>query len=53
MSHNTMCHLAGCCCEVKKNLKKLRKLSAKPKFICMRCGRVSAKKDRVCHPERL
>jgi len=23
------------------------------KFICMECGRVSAKKETVCHPKKL
>lgn len=52
-AHHKMCHMACCCCEVHKNLKELKKLSAEPKFMCMECGRVSAKKETLCSPKKL
>ena len=55
MSHgcgdNKMCALTCCPCNL--DLKKIRKLVNKPKFICKSCGRVANSKKNLCQPKPL
>jgi hypothetical protein len=36
-----------------KDLEELKKVVAKPKYVCTKCGRVARKKGYLCHPERI
>ena len=36
-----------------KKLKAIKRLVAKPKFICLKCGRVSSEKSNLCEPEKI
>lgn len=36
-----------------KKLKAIKKLVATPKFICLKCGRVSSEKSNLCEPDKI
>ena len=38
--------------EIKDNLDELKRIVAKPKFICRKCGRAAKDDDYLCKPER-
>ena len=46
-----MCALTCCPCSL--DLKAIRKLVDKPKFICKACGRVANDKANLCEPTKL
>ena len=46
-----MCSLTCCSCDL--DLKAIRKLVNKAKFICKACGRVANKKKNLCRPTPL
>ena len=60
MSRKTMDHSCGdeklcalTCCSCNLDLKRIKKLVNKPKFICKSCGRVANKKTNLCQPKPL
>ena len=53
MEHEKLCALACCCCTVEANFQVLRELSKNPIYICKECGRVSTKREFLCHPKKL
>lgn len=46
-----LCALTCCSCNL--DLKLIRKLVNKPKFICKSCGRVANSKKSLCQPKSL
>ena len=36
--------------DIKKNIKEIYELTAKPKYVCQNCARVSRLKANVCNP---
>jgi hypothetical protein len=36
-----------------KKLKVIKKLVENPKYICLKCGRVSSEKSTICEPDKL
>jgi hypothetical protein len=38
---------------IEKDLAKVRKIVAQPRYLCTKCARVAADKKYLCHPERL
>ena len=36
-----------------KKLKAIKKLVEKPKFICLKCARVSSEKSNLCEPDKI
>lgn len=36
--------------DIKKNIEKIYELTAKPKYVCQKCARVSKLKANVCKP---
>lgn len=60
MSQNTMSHSCGdnkmcalTCCPCNLDLKRIKKLVKKAKFICKSCGRVANDKKNLCQPTSL
>ena len=39
--------------DIEKNFSEYRKIVSKPKFVCMKCGRVASSKKFLCKPEPL
>jgi hypothetical protein len=39
--------------DIKKNFEALRKIVSRPKYVCKKCARVSAKSDHICKPVSL
>ena len=39
--------------EIKDNLEKIKKIVAKPRFVCRKCGRAAKDSDFLCKPEEL
>ena len=46
-----MCAMTCCSCHL--DIKRLKPLVRKPKFLCETCGRVAAKKRHLCRPVSL
>lgn len=38
---------------VDKNMVKVLSIITNPEYLCMKCARVSAKKDRLCKPSKI
>ena len=60
MSCGTMTHGCGddkmcamTCCPCNLDLKTIRKLANRPKFICKACGRVANDRQNLCQPTAL